>query len=78
LTRAEANIERWNGQFTGSDGKPATAHIQKRTVHGLPVTTIDVMGQYSGMGGPMVTTRAVKAGIGCLERSSRILVETYS
>jgi len=58
----QANIERWNGQFTGSDGKPATAHIQKRTVHGLPVTTIDVTGQYSGMGGPMATTKAVKAG----------------
>jgi hypothetical protein len=58
----QANIERWNGQFTGSDGKTATAHIQKRTVHGLPVTAIDVTGQYSGMGGPMATTKAVKAG----------------
>jgi hypothetical protein len=56
-----ANIERWNGQFT-SNGKTATAKIQKRTVHGLPVTTIDVTGQYSGMGGPMATTKAVIAG----------------
>src|SRR6516165_7894531 len=38
----QANIERWNQQVAGSDGKPATGHIQKRTVHGLPVTTIDV------------------------------------
>jgi hypothetical protein len=40
----QANIERWNGQFT-SNGKTAIAKIQKRTVHGLPVTTIDVTGQ---------------------------------
>src|SRR6516164_5122028 len=58
----QANIERRNGQFTGSDGKPATAHIQKRTVHGLPVTTIDVTGQYSGMGGPMATAKTNKPG----------------
>jgi hypothetical protein len=58
----QANIERWNGQVTGSDGKPATAHIQKRTVHGLPVTTIDVTGQYSGMGSPMATAKTSKPG----------------
>jgi hypothetical protein len=58
----QANIERWNGQFTGPDGKPATAHTQKRTVHGLPVTTIDVTGQYSGMGGPMAAAKTNKPG----------------
>jgi hypothetical protein len=58
----QANIERWKSQFTGSDGKPSTAQIQKRTVHGLPVTIIDVTGQYSGMGGPMATTKTVRAG----------------
>ena len=58
----QAKVERWNGQFTGYNGRPATAQIQKRTVHGLPVTAIDVTGQYSGMGGPMATTKAVKAG----------------
>jgi hypothetical protein len=57
-----ANIERWNGQVTGSDGKPATAHIQKRTVHGLPVKAIDVAGQYSVMGGPMATAKTSKLG----------------
>jgi hypothetical protein len=49
----EANIERWKGQFQTADGKPAAAHVAKRTVHGLAVTTIDTAGQYSGMGGPM-------------------------
>ena len=58
----QANIERWNGQFTGADGKPVKATIAKRTVHGLPVTTIDVTGAYSGMGGPMTTAKTVKAG----------------
>jgi hypothetical protein len=58
----QANIERWNSQFTAANGKPATAKIQKRTVHELPVTTMDVTGQYSGMGGPMATTKAVMAG----------------
>ncbi len=56
----QANLARWNGQFTRADGKPATAKIQKRTVHGLAVSTIDVSGDYSGMGGPMATTRTVK------------------
>ncbi|MDR3701754.1 MAG: hypothetical protein P4L56_19050 [Candidatus Sulfopaludibacter sp.] len=56
----QANLERWNGQFTQTDGKPAAAKIQKRTVHGLAVTTIDVSGEYSGMGGPMATARTVQ------------------
>jgi hypothetical protein len=57
----QANIDRWKGQFTQPDGKPAAAKTQQRTIHGLPVTTIDVSGQYSGMGGPMATSRTVKA-----------------
>lgn len=57
----QANIERWNGQFAGADGKPAAARIAKRTVHGLPVTTIDMTGAYSGMGGPMAAARTLKA-----------------
>ena len=49
----EANLERWKGQFKTADGKPAPAKTAKMTVHGLPVTTIDISGNYSGMGGPM-------------------------
>ncbi len=43
----EANIERWKGQF--HNGTPAK--VGKRTVHGLAVTTLDVSGDYAGMGG---------------------------
>jgi len=57
----QQNIDRWNGQITQPDGKPATAQIRKRTVHSLPVTTIDVSGRYSGMGGPMAPTGTIKS-----------------
>ena len=50
----EANVERWVDQFLQADGKPSksAAKIAKRTVHGLPLTTVDVSGAYTGMGGP--------------------------
>jgi hypothetical protein len=48
----EANLDRWKGQFTEPGGKPAAAKVEKRTVHGLPVTMIESGGDYSGMGGP--------------------------
>jgi hypothetical protein len=47
----EANLERWKGQFQ-QNGKPSPARVEKRTIHGLPVTTIDISGDYSGMAGP--------------------------
>jgi hypothetical protein len=49
----DANIDRWTGQFTGAGGAPAAGKVAKRTVHGLAMTTLDVAGAYSGMGGPM-------------------------
>jgi hypothetical protein len=52
----QANIERWEGQFTTAGGKPAPAKVAKITIHGMPVTTIDVSGEYSGMAGPTATT----------------------
>ena len=55
----QANIDRWKGQFTAPGGKPAPATVAKTTVHGLPVTTIDVTGEYSGMGGPTATAGMV-------------------
>ena len=58
----QANLDRWKGQFKDSGGKPATAKVNKLTIHGLPVTTIDVSGQYSGMGGPTAATPAVVSG----------------
>lgn len=55
----EANLGRWKGQMTAADGKPANAKIAKRTIHQIPVTTIDSTGDYSGMGGPMAATNSV-------------------
>jgi len=50
------NIDRWKGQFQGSDGKPAVPKVGTRTVRGLKITTVDTSGVYSGMGGPMATS----------------------
>lgn len=60
----EANVDRWIGQFLQADGKPskAAARIAKRTVHGLPVTTVDVSGAYTGMGGPAAQPGPAVAG----------------
>ena len=55
----DANIERWNNQVQAPLGKPAAAQIRKRVVHGLPVTTIDVSGAYTGMAGPQAQSVAV-------------------
>ena len=50
----DANLDRWIGQFTQPDGKPSksAAKIGKRSLHGLKLTTVDVSGSYTGMGGP--------------------------
>jgi hypothetical protein len=51
----QANVDRWVGQFSKPDGSPANdvARIIKKTIHGIPVTTVDVGGTYSGAMGPM-------------------------
>lgn len=59
---ANANLERWKNQFHARDGKPADAKIGKRSIHGLAVTTIDVSGEYSGMGGPLSVDKTLKSG----------------
>jgi hypothetical protein len=60
----EANLDRWIGQFAQPDGKPAksVAKTDKKILHGLRVTTVDVLGTYSGMGGPMGQAGVAKAG----------------
>lgn len=58
----DANLERWKGQFTDPAGKPAVATVAKRTVRGLPITTIAAAGDYSGLGGPMSSAPRVAAG----------------
>jgi hypothetical protein len=57
-----ANIERWKSQMQGPDGKPAPATVATRTVRGVPMTTIDASGAYSGMGGPMMASPKVAPG----------------
>jgi hypothetical protein len=45
----QANIDRWIGQFSKPDGSPVTdAKTGKKTIHGIPVTTVDVSGTYVG------------------------------
>jgi len=50
------NVDRWKSQFQGADGKPAVPKVASRTVRGLKVTTVDVSGTYSGMGGPLAAS----------------------
>jgi len=57
----EANLDRWRGQMLGPGGKPADGKIEKRTIHGLPLTTIDTSGDYNGMGGPMASSKSVQS-----------------
>jgi hypothetical protein len=54
----QANLDRWKGQFSAG-GKPAPPTIAARTLHGVKMTTIDVAGEYSGLGGPMAAAKAV-------------------
>lgn len=60
----DANIKRWIGQFQRPDGKPAAGleKTAKRTISGLPVTTIDLSGTYTGAAGPMATEKIIKPG----------------
>jgi hypothetical protein len=58
----DANIERWNSQVQGPDGKPVVAKVAKRTVRSLAITTIDASGAYSGMGGPIALSPKIVPG----------------
>jgi hypothetical protein len=59
----DANIQRWLSQFQDASGQPLkNADVKKKTVHGLPVTTIDASGTYTGMGGPMAASKTAKPG----------------
>ena len=60
---ADANIKRWEGQFADASGKPVKAtNVKPGKIGGLRVTTLEVAGTYSGMGGPMVQTKTIKPG----------------
>jgi hypothetical protein len=44
----QANVERWISQFQNPDGSPAGSSAQHRSIHNIPVTTVDVKGNYTG------------------------------
>ena len=50
----EANLDRWVGQFLRSRRKAIESGREDRQAEHsrLPVTTVDVSGAYTGMGGP--------------------------
>ena len=52
----EANIERWQGQVQGPDGKPAPSTVEKRLVRSVPMVVVDSSGAYTGLGGPMTAS----------------------
>ena len=54
----DANIKRWTGQFAQPGGAAPAAKTAKHTINGFAVTTVDVSGTYTGMGGPMATSHA--------------------
>jgi hypothetical protein len=59
----EANLQRWTAQFQDASGQPVkNADVKHKTVHGLPVTTIDASGTYTGMGGPMMKAKTSQPG----------------
>jgi hypothetical protein len=60
----DANLDRWIGQFLQADGKSSktAARIAKRTIHSWPMTTVDVSGAYTGMGGPALQPGPAMSG----------------
>jgi hypothetical protein len=73
----EANLDRWKNQFL-QNGQPANAQIGKRTAHGLPVTTIESAGDYTGMGGPTAKEATFNTATAFWAPSSRARAETSS
>jgi hypothetical protein len=45
---AASNVQRWAGQFTASDGKPATATTRKSTAGSVEILHVEVTGTYGG------------------------------
>ncbi len=73
----DANLDRWIGQFLQADGKPSrtAAKLDRRSIRGLEVTTVEVSGAYTRMGGPMAQSgSAPKSGyllLGAIVETSR-------
>jgi hypothetical protein len=49
---AAANLARWTSQFSGTEGKPASANSETSNIGGLPATLVELAGTYArGVGG---------------------------
>ena len=48
----DANIKRWEGQFTGEGGKAPKAKVDKKKGKNVEVTRVEVSGKYGGMAMP--------------------------
>ncbi len=61
----DANVDRWVGQFVQANGRSSksAAKIAKEAIHGWPVTTVDVSGAYTGMGGASMSDYRMLAAI---------------
>lgn len=46
----QANIDRWAGQVTKPDGSPGEPMVEEFTVSDMPVTLVELLGSYRGMG----------------------------
>lgn len=44
----EANMVRWIGQFKNPDGSEAEAKRGERSVHDIPISTVEATGKYGG------------------------------
>jgi len=51
----QANVDRWIGQFSGPDGSAPrnTARITRKSIGGIPLTVVDVSGDYTNSMMPM-------------------------
>jgi gluconolactonase len=58
----EANVARWEGQFSQPDGSPTKAEVTEETVEGMKVTMVDISGSYiETMGGPFSGGKKVES-----------------
>ncbi len=61
---AQANMDRWVGQFSTADGRPVAdqARISEKDGNGVSITLVDVSGTYNESRGPMMAAVVEGAG----------------
>jgi hypothetical protein len=59
----QPNIDRWAGQVRDEAGQPATPRIQKRSIGGFEVTTVEMEGAYTDMSGSAQPGWALRGAI---------------